>query len=130
MSNANEHTAEFALIETIAGTIRGELGDAVEACPGFRSPEHAEPLNRVFGALARHLLEPVVAPDDDLSRFVSWVLSRLVARRLAAGGLGERPIRVLFDLEPGTPDDWLIFLVLVPWCEILFWLASAADEPE
>lgn len=78
-------SAEFALVETIAETIRRELGDEVEACPGFQAPEEAEPLNRIFRALARRLLEPIVAPGHELSSLVTWVLRRLVTRRLAAG---------------------------------------------
>jgi hypothetical protein len=91
MFDTPERTAEFALIERIAETIRGELGDEVEACPGFRTPEQAEPLNRVFLALARSLVEPLAAPDHDLSGLVTWILRRLVARRLAAGGLIRLP---------------------------------------
>jgi hypothetical protein len=122
-------TAEFALIETIAEAIRRELDDEVEACPGSSRPEQAEPLNRVFRAAARALLEPVAGPAHDLSRLTSWVLHALARRRLAAGGLDDRRIRVLIDLEPGTPDDWLTFLLLVPWAEVLFWLRSADQEP-
>jgi hypothetical protein len=128
MFDAYEKLSEFMLIETIAESIRDELGDEVEACPGFLTPEQAEPLNRVFRTLARRLLEPVVAPGHDLSGLVSWALRRLVGRRLAAGGLDEIQARILLDLEPGSPDDWLIFLLLVPWAEVLFWLASAGQE--
>jgi hypothetical protein len=128
MFDTYERTAEFALIETISETIRGKLGDEVEACPGFQTPEESEPLNRVFRALARRILEPIVAPGHDLSDLVTWVLRRLVMKRLAAGGLSELQIRVLCDLEPGVPDDWLTFLLLVPWAEILYWLNSANDD--
>ena len=71
-----------------------------------------------------------MAPGHDLSSLVTWVLRRLVYRRLAAGGLSELQIRVLCDLEPGVPDDWLTFLLLVPWAEILYWLTSANEERE
>jgi hypothetical protein len=120
---------QFALIETIAETIREELGDEVEACPGLASPEQGEPLNRLFRALVRHLLEPVIEHDDDQSRLTSWVLRELARRRLAAGGLTESQIKTLLELEPGTPDDWLTFLILVPWTEVLYWLTAADQEP-
>jgi hypothetical protein len=123
-----EQSAEFATIALIAETIRGTLGDEVEACPGFKAPEQAEPLNRLFRALARRLLEPILAPGDDLSHLVTWVLRQLVRRRLEAGGLGEAQIRMLCYLEPGTPDDWLTFLLLVPWSEIVHWLTTANEE--
>jgi hypothetical protein len=125
MSDAYERTPEFALIETI----RQELGDEVEACPGFRSPDQAEPLNRVFLALARRILAPVAAPGDDPARLVSWALRRVIGRRLEAGALGELEIEILLEREPGTPDDWLVFLLLVPWAEVLCWLADAEQGP-
>src|SRR4051812_42741661 len=119
MFDASERTTEFALIEAIAGAIRDELGDAVEACPGSRTPEQAEPLNRAFRALARLVLEPLVAPGDDPGSTVSRANLRLVKRRLATLGLGDTSIKTLLDLEPGTPDDWLVFVLLVPWSEVL-----------
>ena len=130
MSDAREQTAGFALVESIADAIREELGDEVEACPGFRTPEQAEPINRVFLAVARRILTPLVAPGDGLSGLVSRTLRRLVGRRLADGALGEAEIKCLLELEPGTPDDWHVFLLLVRWSEVLFWLASADEEPE
>ena len=125
MFDSCEPTAEFAQVERIASAIRRELGDEVEAFPGFRAPEEAEPLNRIFRALARCILEPGVAPEDDLSRRVSQAFLRLVRRRLAAGGLGDVEIPILLDLEPGTLDDWFTFLLLTPWAEVRFWLRPA-----
>src|SRR4051794_14979886 len=117
-----ERAAEDALdlVEAIAAAIREELGDDGEACPGFRAPEQAEPLNRAFRAIVQLILGSVVAPGDDPSRTVSRALRRLVERRLEAGGLREPRARVLLELEPGTPDDWLAFLLLTPWGEVLF----------
>jgi hypothetical protein len=130
MFDACEQTPEFRMIEMIAGTIRSELGDEVEVCPGLQSPEEAEALNRVFLALARRIFEPLAAPGQDLSSLVTWALRQFVVRRLAAGGLNAIQIRVLLDLEPGVPDDWLTFLILVPWAEVLYWLRSADRDPE
>jgi hypothetical protein len=121
---------EFATVALVVETIRDELGDEVEASPGLQTPEEAEPLNRLFRALARQLLQPIVAPGHDLSGLVTWVLRRLVWQRLGAGGLSEVQIRVLCDLEPGVPDDWLTFLLLVPWSEVVYWLEAADEGPE
>jgi hypothetical protein len=120
---------EFATVATIAGTIRQELGDQVEACPGLARPEQAEPLNRLFRALVRRLLEPILEPGHDLSRLTSWALRELTCSRLAAGGLDDHQIQILLELEPGTPDDWLTFLLLVPWAEVTHWLTAADQEP-
>jgi hypothetical protein len=38
----------------------------------------------------------------------------LTCRRLTAGALSNRQIQILLELEPGTPDDWVTFLLLVP----------------
>ena len=44
MFDVYEQTSEFRMIETIAETIRAELGDEVEACPGFgRHPKRPSP---------------------------------------------------------------------------------------
>jgi hypothetical protein len=130
MFEPHAQTPEFALVELIAGTIRAELGDEVEACPGFARPEQAEPVNRVFRAITRRLLEPIGAPGDDVAALTSRALRELARRRLAAGGLGEAGIKTLLELEPGTPDDWLVFLILVPWREVLYWLADAGQDPD
>jgi hypothetical protein len=123
-----EQSGEFVLVERIAAAIRAELGTATEVCPGHRAPEQAEPLNRAFRAVARCVLEPVAMSQGELSRLVSHILRRIVVRRLEAGGLGKRAIQTLLEFEPGTPDDWLTFLILVPWAEVLFWLTY--DDPE
>jgi hypothetical protein len=123
-------TPTLATVALIAETIRQQLGDEVEACPGCTRPEQAEPLNRLFRAVVRRLLEPIVESSHDLSRVTSWILRKLTQERLTAGGLDERQIRMLLELEPGTPDDWLTFLLLVPWAEVVYWLEAADEGPE
>ncbi len=48
--------AALALVERIAGAIRHELGAEVDAYPGLRDPDRADPLNRAFRAVVRSLL--------------------------------------------------------------------------
>jgi hypothetical protein len=127
MDEVHERTPEFATIEAIAGAIRRELGDQVEACPGGRTPEQAEPLNRAFRAVARRILEGGVAPAPNLAGLVTEVLHGIARRRLVGGGLDEGQIKGLLEFEPGTPDDWLAFLILIPWHEVLFWVDY--DDP-
>jgi hypothetical protein len=121
---------EFATVALIAETIRQELGDEVEACTGCAQPEQAEPLNRLFRAVVRRLLEPLVESGHDPARVTSWVLRELTQERLTAGGLNEYQTKTLLELEPGTPDDWLTFLLLVPWSEVVYWLEAADEGPE
>ena len=102
MCDVYEQTSEFRMIEAIAETIRAELGDEVEACPGFQTPEEAEPLNRVFRAMARRILQPLVAPGQDLS---SRHLGLAPARLETAGGRWAQraPDQILLELESGAP---------------------------
>ena len=57
MPDADVPPEALALIELVAGAIRRELGEEVDAYPGCRSPEDADPLNRVFRSVARRSLE-------------------------------------------------------------------------
>jgi hypothetical protein len=123
------HTHEFATIAMIAETIRGELGDEVEACPGFARPEQAEPLNRLFRALVRRFLEHIVESGDDPARLTSWVIRELAHRHLTDGGLDAHRIKTVLELESGTPDDWLTYLLLVPWTEVIYWLTADDEKP-
>ena len=44
--------------------IREELGEAIDAYPGCRSPEGADPINRAFRAVARSLIRADLAHRD------------------------------------------------------------------
>ena len=129
MSEPDEHAPELALIEGFAGATRRDLGDGVEACPGHHSSDQAEPLNRASRAVVRHVLGPLVRPGHDLPGEVTRVLQQVARGRPEAGGLGEPQVRTRLELEPGTPGDWLGFLILAPWPEVRFWLGSEDQEP-
>jgi hypothetical protein len=102
----------LALLERIAGAIREELGEAIDAYPGYRSPEGADPINRAFRAIVARLLEAEVPPVAGLDGTVSRTLRRLAMRRLSAEGWDDDRIKSLIEGEPGGPDDWLAFLIL------------------
>ena len=76
------------------------------------APEGADPLNRAFRAVVRSLLEAGGAPGPTLASLASRTLCRTAERRLTADGWDERQVRLLIDLEPGSPDDWLAYLIL------------------
>jgi hypothetical protein len=112
MPNADASAEALALIAIIAGAIREELGEEIDAYPGLRLPERADPPNRAFRAVVRALLRrdtpgAVVSPA-----IVSRSLRRVAERRLATEGWDDRQVRLLIDQEPGSPDDWLVFLIL------------------
>jgi len=49
MSDAGIPAEALAILEVVAGAIRRELGAAIDAYPGRREPEQADPLNRASG---------------------------------------------------------------------------------
>ena len=102
----------LSLLGRIAGAIRRELGEAIDAYPGGQSPEGADPINRAFRAIVRLFVEADARPGAELDRDVSRALRRLAERRLAAEGWDDLRIKSLIEEEPGGPDDWLAFLVL------------------
>ncbi len=112
MLDADISAGALALVERIAGAIRVELGEEVDAYPGCRSPDGADPLNRVFGAIVRSLLAMDAVSGDDLAGLVSRTLLQVASRRLEAEGWDDLTIKTLIEEEPGRPDDWLIFLIL------------------
>ena len=73
--------------------------------------------------MARTVLRAGDAPAADLPALLSGLLTRLVTQRLERGGIDERAVKVLLDLERDR-DDWLIFLLLTPWPEIERLLAN------
>ncbi|MCA1685841.1 MAG: hypothetical protein LC745_07595 [Planctomycetia bacterium] len=112
MSDPGLPAEALATIEAVAGAIRAELGAEVDAYPGCREPEGADPLNRAFRAAARALLAADGTPAAELTTTVSRALRRVAERRLASEGWDSNRIRALIEEEPGSPDDWLCFLTL------------------
>jgi len=112
MPDADVPAGALALVERIAGAVRDELGEEIDAYPGASSPELADPINRAFRAVVRSLLEAGSIPGPSLPALVSRTLRRAAERRLAAEGWDDRRVALLLDEEPGSPDDWLCFLIL------------------
>ncbi len=105
-------TEALLVIELVAGAIRDELGDEIDAYPGHSAPEQADPINRAFQATVLTLMEANHIPGDSPAAAVSRALRRVAERRLAADGFDARQSRLLIEGEPGSPDDWLTFLIL------------------
>jgi hypothetical protein len=55
MAEPNLSPASLVLLDRIAGAIRDELGRTIDAYPGCRSPEGADPINCVFRVVTRSL---------------------------------------------------------------------------
>ena len=102
----------LALIERITEAIRHELGEEIDAYPGYQTPEGAAPLTRVFRAIVGLVLTAESVPAGNLTRTVSQTLRQAVAHRLQGDGYHDIQIKELIEQEPGGPDDWLVFLLL------------------
>lgn len=101
----------LALAGLIAVAIRAELGEEIDAYPGCRRPEGADPLNRAFRATLLAILAREAGPDA-APALLSRTLCQLAEHRLAAESWDVHQTRALIEYEPGSPDDWLAFLVL------------------
>ncbi len=112
MSDADLSVEALAIIEVVAGAIRVELGQEVDAYPGRQEPEGADPLNRAFCAVVRAILSPHTWGIEGTHALVSRALHRVAGRRLAAEGRDDHKVKALLDEEPGSPDDWLVYLIL------------------
>jgi hypothetical protein len=88
------------------------LGAAIDAYPGCRSPEGADPINRAFRAVTGTLARADLAHGTDLDGIVSRALRQLTQRRLKAESWDDDQVKTLVEDEPGSPDDWLVFLLL------------------
>jgi hypothetical protein len=117
MPDADRLAAAETCLGAAAAAVRAELGADIDAYPGLHSAQAADPLNRAFRAAARSALVPDAAIDEP-GAVVSSALRRLAVARLAAEGLGTRVIRALIEEEPGSPDDWLAFLLLSSMAQI------------
>ena len=112
MSDADLPVQALAIIEVVAGAIRDELGEEVDAYPGRREPEGADPLNRAFRAIVRAILGPNTSGIEGTHLVVSRALRRVAEHRLSADGWDDHQVETLIDEEPGSPDDWLCYLIL------------------
>ncbi|HWE35744.1 MAG TPA: hypothetical protein VG406_04165 [Isosphaeraceae bacterium] len=112
MPDADRRSAAEVCLGAAAAAIRAELGAEVDAYPGHRSPEAADPLNRAFRTAAGSALAGAGAAAEDVPALVSATLRRLADARLAGEGLDPDAVRHLIHAEPGAPDDWIAFLLL------------------
>ena len=122
MSDADDPTVEFALIEAVAAALREEFlsGAPIEEQPGFHDPSEAGQVNRAFRVTARSILRAIGPPDEDLEERLSLALNRLARRRLETGLLDARAVERLLVREFRVRDDWLVFPILTPWSEVEF----------
>ena len=112
MNDSDVPTSALGLVERLAGAVRDELGEEIDAYPGHDAPERADPLNRVFAAIVRAILEVTTGDTVASPATVSLTLRLATEHRLAAEGWSNTQIRALIEDEPGSPDDWLVFLLL------------------
>ena len=124
MSDTRDPPVEMAPIEAIAAGLRDALGVPIEAQPGLRDPDEAGQVNIAFRVVIRTILRHGLATDQT----VSEVLLRLARRRLEAGLLDAREVEHLLRLECEGREDWLAYLILIPWSEVEHLLATRGPE--
>jgi hypothetical protein len=112
MPDADVSASVLTILERIARAIRRELGSSIDSYPGCHSPEAADPLNRAFRAVVRAFVEAAAGPGANLDATASRALRLLAQRRLAIEGWDDQQVKFLVEGEPGSPDDWLCFLIL------------------
>ena len=112
MHDPDVPTGGLVLVERLASAIRDTLGEEIDAYPGSRSPEGADPLNRAFAAIVRAILVSVTGNAAGSPVVVSATLRLAAEHRLAAEAWNDVQVRALIEEEPGSPDDWLVFLLL------------------
>ena len=79
---------------------------------GPRRPSGPTRSTAPSGPSSAPLLEAGGTPGQSLPALVSRTLRRAAEGRLAAEGWDDRRVRLLLDQEPGSPDDWLAYLIL------------------
>lgn len=129
MPDAEVPAETLALVERIAGAVRDELGEEIDAYPGASSPQQADPINRAFRAIVRSLPEAGGIPGSSPPALVTRTLRRAAEHRLAAEAWDDRLVRLLLDLEPGGPDDWLAYLILSSRAQIEPLLGPGGSDP-
>ena len=128
MSETRDPPDDLALIEAVAAELREELGEPIEGRTGFRHPDEAGQVNRVFRIMVRRILRTGQREDDDLASRLSDALRRLGRRRLEQGLLDAREVEHLLKLELEGRDDWLTYLILPPWSGIEHLLETSGPD--
>src|SRR5258707_1246402 len=119
MAEEAEQRHEFRLIVEIAEALRTELGALMEEQPGFRDPDEAGELNRAYRIMVRCILQTMMPPGENLVERLTSMLSHAARERLERAGLNGRQAHQLLTMEPAGRDDWLAFLILTGWNQIL-----------
>ena len=114
MPDADVPGEALAIVEVIAGAIRDELGEEIDAYPGCRGPRGPTRSTAPSGPSSARSWRRTTSRIETCAR--ARLPGAAPRRRAAAGGrgLGRPPGQVLIDEEPGSPDDWLAFLILSP----------------
>jgi hypothetical protein len=128
MSDIDDFEREAVLVGAITTALREELGAQIEDQPGFHDPSEAVQVNRAFRVVARTILAMTHISTESLERRTSLLLAHLARRRLDAGSLEPGAVEYLLVMELAGRDDWLAFLILTDWLEIMI-LLQEPDSP-
>ena len=97
MNDPDVPTGALVMVERLAGAIRYTLGEEIDAYPGSRSPEGADPFNRAFAAIVRTILVAVTRDTAVSAPVVSVTLRLATEHRLAAEGWSDAQVRTLIE---------------------------------
>jgi hypothetical protein len=97
----------------IAGALRDEFGQAIDAHPGGVGVE-AGSVNRAFRTAVRVIVGDGTADGADLATSLTNLLRQTALRWLAELGVRPEQAEVLVSSEPKLGDAWLAYMALAP----------------
>jgi hypothetical protein len=104
---------QLRLVLLIAGALRDEFGQAIDAHPGGVGSEAGD-VNRAFRTAVSVIVCDGTADGDAPAIILTNVLREAARRWLAELGVRPEQAEVLVSSEPKLGDAWLAYLALAP----------------
>ena len=101
------------LVALIAGALRDEFGEGIDAQPGGVGVE-AGNVNRAFRVMARTIVAEVAPDGADPAIILTQLLRQTELRWLAELGARPEQNEVLISSEPNLGEAWFTYLALAP----------------
>jgi hypothetical protein len=104
---------QLRLVLLIAGALRDEFGEGIDAHPGGVGNEAGD-VNRAFRTVVRVIVGDVTPGGADPAITLTQLLREVALRHLAELGVRPEQAEVLVSSEPKLGDAWLAYLALAP----------------